>query len=144
MKDEKRAKKGYSLSFLWFIQHPWALHPCLPTYHTLALPWMLGLGSTAVCVCVCVLVRGVPGWHHTVVCREGLLQAHGIYNIYRPPEQMSSLSHSVWLASLHTHTHTESKEVAEKLLTQSVPHPLPWIFSFSSIFPPTTFEDSVS
>ena len=45
---------------------------------------------------------------------------------------MSSLSHSVWLNPLHTHTHTQthtSKKVAKKLLTQSVPHPLTAVFS---------------
>ena len=85
-----------------FIKQPWALHPYLP-HPSVAMdirPWQNS------CACMCVLVWGVPGWHHTVACWEGLLQAHGIYNIYRPPEQMSSLSHSVWLAALHTQTHT--------------------------------------
>lgn len=74
---------------------------CTPTYHTSTLPrpWQHS------CVCLCVRPRvceRVSGWHHTVACWEGLLHPHGIYNIYSPPEQMSSLSHSVWLASLHT------------------------------------------
>lgn len=81
-----------------------------------------GLGS-----CVCA-----SGWHHTVACWEGLLHPHGIYNIYSPPEQMSSLSHSVWLASLHTGAPTKQK-VAEKLLRQSVPHPLAQFFSFPPV-----------
>lgn len=83
--------------------------------------------AAQLCVCVCA-----SGWHHTVACWEGLLHPHGIYNIYSPPEQMSSLSHSVWLAALHTGAPTKQK-VAQKLPRQSVPHPPAWTFLFSSL-----------